>query len=319
MKTKVFAIIACFILISQQSRSQQLYQFSQYMNRPVIYNPAAAGKDDAVALYAGGRYQWIGYSDLNDEDVYPKNYVAGITLPLFNLNSGIGLQFSLEQFGYQSRMDLRLDYAYKFELNKDQYLSLGADVQISRFSLDVSQLMPSDMQDPLLLETGSQDDIFPEAGIGIFFNSPKKGWAGISMMNLLGSAATLGNLELKDQPTLVVQGQYRINVLKSKFNKFDFAPSLMVKSNLTSTQAEVDVVGYLKDKYWFGAGYRFQDGVILLAGLQINNLNAGLSYDFTTSRLREATNTGSVELHIGYNIPVYPKVECHSGFNVRHL
>ena len=125
--------------------------------------------------------------------------------------------------------------------------------------------------------------------------------------------------ELKDQPTLVVQGQYRIHVNKSKYSKFDLAPSLLVKSNFTSTQAEVDLVGYLKDRYWVGAGYRFQDGVILLAGLQIKNFNAGLSYDFITSQLREATNTGSVELHIGYNIPIYPKVECHSGFNVRHL
>jgi type IX secretion system PorP/SprF family membrane protein len=289
------------------------------MNRPVLFNPAASGKDDAVSMFAGGRFQWIGYTDQDNEDVYPKNYVVGLNLPLFKLNSGIGVQFNLEQIGYQSRMDITLDYAYKIELKRDKYLALGLNVQASRVSLDVSKLMPQDQQDPLLLKLGDQDALIPEAGFGIFFNSPKKGWAGVSMLNLIGSAATLGNIEMKDQPTLVAQGQYRISVIKSKKSKLDIAPSLLVKSNFTSTQAEVDVVGYLKDKYWFGAGYRFQDGVVLLAGLQIKNLHAGLSYDLTTGQLREATNMGSVEIHIGYNIPIYPRVECHSGFNVRHL
>ena len=319
MKTRVFAIIACLFIIMQQVSSQQFYQYSQYMNRPVLYNPAASGKDDAVGMYAGGRYQWIGYTDQDDENVYPKNYVVGVNMPFYNINSGMGLQFNFEQIGYQSRMDLRLDYAYKIELKKDRYLALGINAQVSRFSLDVSKLMPADMQDPLLLELGDQSDLIPEAGFGIFYNDPKKWWGGISVLNLIGSTAQLENIEMKDQPTLVAQGQYRFHVNKSKYSKFDIAPSLLVKSNFSSTQAEVDLVGYLKDRYWFGAGYRFQDGVILLAGLQVKNFYAGLSYDFITSQLREATNTGSVELHIGYNIPIYPKVECHSGFNVRHL
>jgi type IX secretion system PorP/SprF family membrane protein len=289
------------------------------MNRPVLFNPAAAGRDDAISLFAAGRHQWIGFRDIQDESVYPRDYAAGITLPLFNIQSGIGLQVHFGQIGFQSRTDIRFDYAYRIELQNENSLALGVSAQLSHFSLDVSQLSPADPLDPLLFEMGNQSDLIPEAGFGIFFNASNKGWAGISVMSLLSSDITLGNLEMNDQTTLVAQGQYRIPLIENRHRKLEIAPSLLIKSNFKKTQAEIDLLGYLKDKYWFGAGYRFQDGIVILAGLQIRNISAGVSYDLTTGQLREATGSGSLELHIGYNIPVFPKVECHSGFNVRHL
>lgn len=161
--------------------------------------------------------------------------------------------------------------------------------------------------------------MIPEAGFGVFYASSDRWYAGLALMNLLGSKATFGNIEMKNQTTVVGQTQVKIRIIDERFRKFDLAPSFLVKSNFKSTQAEIDLLGYLNDKIWFGAGYRNQDGIILLGGAQISNFSIGLSYDFTTGKVKEVTKAGSVELHLSYCIPVYPKIKRESGFNTRHL
>ncbi len=319
MKKTLYFIIACLSSFTTTLQAQQLYQFSQYMVRPVLFNPAAAGYNEAVCIYGAGRNQWMGYQDQAGEKVNPVDYIAGITAPLYAINSGIGFQFNNGKLGYQSRTDFRLDYAYKIEIREDQILSVGVYGQLSTINLDLDKLVPLDVTDPLLLKTGQQKDMIPEAGFGIFYSSSSRWFAGLSLMNLLGSKAILGNLEINDQMTFVAQGQYKFKVIDERFRKFDLAPSFLVKSNFTSTQVELDMLGYLNDKFWFGAGYRLQDGAILLGGAKFSGFAVGLSYDVTTSKINDVTKSGSAELHLSYCLPVFPKVKRESGFNTRHL
>jgi type IX secretion system PorP/SprF family membrane protein len=319
MKKTLYFIIACLSSFTTTLQAQQLYQFSQYMVRPVLFNPAAAGYNEAVCIYGAGRNQWMGYQDQAGEKVNPVDYIAGTTAPLYAINSGIGFQFNSGKLGYQSRTDFRLDYAYKIEIKEEQMLSVGVYGQLSMINLDLDKLVPLDVTDPLLLKPGKQMDMIPEAGFGVFYSSSNRWFAGLSLMNLLGSKAILGNLEINDQMTFVAQGQYKFKVIDERFKKFDLAPSFLVKSNFTSTQVELDMLGYLNDKFWFGTGYRLQDGVKLLGGAQIADFAIGLSYDVTTGKVNEATKSGSAELHLSYCLPVFPKVKRESGFNTRHL
>jgi type IX secretion system PorP/SprF family membrane protein len=328
MKKKVFTIITGLLFISVTIQSQQLYQLTQYMIRPVIYNPAVSGQKDAVCFYGSGRNQWIGFTDMDGQNVNPRNYIAGVTAPIYSMNSGIGFQYNMEQIGYQSRSDFRIDYAYKLELKNNQILSVGVSGQLSQLKLDVDKLKPIDISDPLVLKQGIQKDMLPEAGIGVFYSSGDTWWAGISAMNLLGSTAKLGNIKLNDQTTIIANGQYKINVIKERFRKLDLAPSFLVKTNFTNTQVELDLLAYVNTNYWFGTGYRLQDGVAIIGGAQINNFIIGISYDLTTGKVNEVTKAGTAELHLSYCLPVLPrsksegklnKVKYHSGFNTRHL
>lgn len=319
MKKTLFIIIAGLSVFGTTLHAQQLYQFSQYMVRPVLFNPAAAGYNEAVCIYGAARSQWMGYQDQAGDKVNPVDIIGGITAPLYAISSGIGFQFNSGKLGYQTRADFRLDYAYKIDVGDEQVFSVGAYGQLSRVSLDIDKLIPLDITDPLLLKPGMQKDMIPEAGFGIFYSSSNRWFAGLSLMNLIGSKAILGNLEMNDQMTFVAQGQYKFKVIDERFKKFDLAPSFLVKSNFTSTQVELDMLGYLNDKFWFGAGYRLQDGVKLLGGAQIADFAIGLSYDVTTGKVNEATKSGSAELHLSYCLPVFPKVKRESGFNTRHL
>ena len=56
----------------------------------------------------------------------------------------------------------------------------------------------------------------------------------------------------------------------------------------------------------FGVWYRFNDAFILLAGIELDNLKFGYSYDLTTSDLSTATG-GSHEVSVSYRFDCKPK------------
>jgi hypothetical protein len=61
------------------------------------------------------------------------------------------------------------------------------------------------------------------------------------------------------------------------------------------------MLALFRDKYWAGLGWRLQDAVLLMAGLEIGNgIRAGYSYNISTSALGRAGSGGSHEIMLGY-------------------
>lgn len=310
--------ITILLFFPLQSGAQQYEQYSLSMFSPLIYNPAFSGSEEAFMFQAGWRNQWMGFHDDKEKTVNPRSFFITASAPVYRINSGLGMVFSRQSLGYQERSDFRIDYSFRIPLRNESIISLGISGKISQLSLNIDNLSPFDPADPLVKETGLQKDVVPEFGTGIFYKSTKT-QAGISAMNLLSSEFQMGNIILKDQMTFTFFAQHRLSIVDNRFNKADIAPSILIKSSAKSTQFDVNLLGYFNDRYWGGAGYRFQDGIILLAGAGIGSLEAGVSYDITTSRLKDATKKGSLEIQIRYGIPVYPPVLRESGFNTRHL
>lgn len=303
---------------AQQATAQQYDQYSLSMFAPFIFNPASSGVEEALMLQAGWRSQWMGYTDQAGKTVNPVSFFVAASAPIYPISSGLGVVFSRQELAYQQRTDFRLDYAYSIALNEESLLSLGISGKVSQLSLNIDNLNPIDPADPLIKETGTQKDMVPEIGTGVFYHSAKTD-AGLSVMNLLGSEFETGNILLQDQMTFTIYARHRIRVMDERFRKVDLAPSLLMKTSMKSTQLDLNLLAYVNDRFWGGAGYRLQDGVILMAGAGIGNLDVGLAYDVTTSQTKEVTGKGSLEIQLRYGFPVYPPVPQSSGFNTRHL
>jgi hypothetical protein len=55
-----------------------------------------------------------------------------------------------------------------------------------------------------------------------------------------------------------------------------------------------------RDRFWAGAGYRFQDGFNAMLGLNVSNtFNVSYSYDYTTSRINTISR-GTHEIVVGF-------------------
>ncbi|MFM7729090.1 MAG: type IX secretion system membrane protein PorP/SprF, partial [Flavobacteriales bacterium] len=67
-----------------------------------------------------------------------------------------------------------------------------------------------------------------------------------------------------------------------------------------STQFDFNANLLINNRFWVGGGYRLEDAVIIMAGIDlVPNLKLGYSYDFTTSAIR-TYSTGTHEVMLGY-------------------
>jgi len=77
--------------------------------------------------------------------------------------------------------------------------------------------------------------------------------------------------------------------------------STLFKSDFISWQLDLSSRLEYDKKYWGGLSYRFQDAVVVFAGLNLSNgLSIGYSYDLPTSALI-TTTSGSHEICLSYS------------------
>jgi hypothetical protein len=82
---------------------------------------------------------------------------------------------------------------------------------------------------------------------------------------------------------------------------FEIMPSVMVKSDLTFTTAEITGRVRYNKFLSVGLGYRYNDAVTIMVGADYKNFFLGYSYDYHTSEISKASS-GSHEIFAGYNL-----------------
>ena len=72
----------------------------------------------------------------------------------------------------------------------------------------------------------------------------------------------------------------------------------------------------IHDKFWGGLSYRIDDGIVVLAGLELmKDLKLGLAYDIVTSEI----NKNSFEVMLGYNFNIKVDTQVKRYKNPRFL
>ena len=81
-------------------------------------------------------------------------------------------------------------------------------------------------------------------------------------------------------------------------------PSALLKTaNFSFFQADLTCLVDYRNAFWGGLGYRVQDAIYVLGGVNWKKLRVGVSYDFTTSRLgafKPGRSMGSLELYLRF-------------------
>ena len=99
-------------------------------------------------------------------------------------------------------------------------------------------------------------------------------------------------------------------------------PSIMIKSDGITSQFDINLRGIIKEMFWAGISFRFQDAIIGMIGITYpvwkGTLMAGYSYDFTISTLRRYSS-GSHEIGIRYCLPILKEIKTGKHKTVRYL
>lgn len=298
----VFAGALCL----SSALAQQTPQLSQYLHNPAVINPAMTGIDVKGSVFAASRAQWMGVAGA------PLTAGANVTLPIggrrvrghfASSHSGAGAKVFVDREGAFTRTGAYGAYAYHVRLGADLFWSTGLFAGFSQARYDASEAVLLQSQRDALV-AGARD-VAPDAGLGTFVYSERY-FAGVSV-NHVFAAPRAPTAEGVSAPALasLARDFAVLAGLRLPFgNRQTFVPSVLVK-HLPGAPAQADLNAkvYFDDAAWLGLSYRHRDAVVGMAGMRLaEQFTAGLSYDFTLSRLR-ADSRGSAEVVVSYSFP----------------
>ncbi|MEX2596976.1 MAG: type IX secretion system membrane protein PorP/SprF [Salibacteraceae bacterium] len=340
MKNKtVIVLIAFLTAVGSSAWAQQDPQFSQNMHNKLFFNPAFAGMNDGICAYTLGRQQWVGFEGR------PESYLFGghgtFTIPYINLRSGGGLVVLGDALGQSHFTTLKGMYSAHIPLNlignDPGHLGIGASVGLIQFGIGNNWRSTNPhYEDPSIPNGGYQASSF-DMDFGLWYQTSKL-YFGVSMTHLNQANFESEGFGLVDGSYQDVEDYNWAASFKMKSHLFvtagyDFPlsnplfvlkPSVFVKSDLVSTQIDLNTLVEYNNFIWGGLTYRWIDAVVAMAGVNWapgtvpGTLRAGYAYDVTTSRITQGSN-GSHEIFLQYCLKLKQKSPVTRHKSVRFL
>jgi type IX secretion system PorP/SprF family membrane protein len=320
-KFEASSLIICFILLFGSNRSiqaQQVPRYSQFIMNEFLINPAVAGVDGMTLTNLTGRMEWVGFSGGT-----PKTYSFNVQTRLLKRRNdvlsrktgnkfiksrkgrvGIGGGFINDYNGAFQRIGFSGTYAYHVTFNNSQ-LSFGLTGSIIQLNIRPKYVEFKEEDDRMKGLTDGSIWI-PDFAAGINYMTPHF-HIGFSSVQLTESHLSFGNTEIQLNSTEINYNRNYflllsyINYLNTN-KDWEFETSSIVKSNdkiKAGIKAQADILlRFIYEKsYWFGAGYRTSNDLIILTGLRYNQLYATYSFDYGTNAMSK-NSYGSHEISL---------------------
>jgi len=283
-------------MIPLVSLAQQAPMFTQYKNSQMLSNPAFAGMSEGICINGIMRQQWAGFNDSDGNSVAPQTFFISADAPIKVLHGGIGGSITQDKLAQWSDISVQLAYSFHLDMALGK-LGIGAGINLINRSIDFSGFNPHQGNDPVLL-TGEQSSMVVDANLGLFFRSPDRFYFGVSATNILQTSAkklTADEVGIKNDRTFYIIGGYQF-VFPNNPN-FEIEPSILIQSDIYSTQYNLSAIVKYNNRFWGGLNYRFQESVGVIVGMSIKDFRIGYSYDIPTLAVGVP---GSHEIHLGY-------------------
>lgn len=312
MNLRAILAAGLFIAAVGNVRAQQDPQFTQFYFNKLMINPASAGHHDNICVNLFNRFQWTGFKGAP----FTNQISVDANLKTFIKHDiGVGLTVFNDNIGFFNTTGLRLAGAYRIPIGPGR-LGIGLDLGFMNLMVNGDSWAPPQTNADAFLPPSGSSMVF-DAGLGLYYHTPLW-YAGVSAKQLPGMR--FKNLNYRSARHMFFMGGYTFKGVGSQ--NLDINPNAIVKTDLATVSFDVNVNFIIKERYWAGLTYRFQDAVALNLGMilwQNDNhaFTAGYSYDLTTSRLLKFSY-GTHELMLKYCFKLaLPPVG--GGFRVRDL
>lgn len=296
-------VIALFTVVNVHA--QQDPQFSQNQFTKLYINPGVAGSSDAICGSLGYRNQWTGFGG------EPKTALLQFDMPVDIVNGGVGLVVYNDELGFDKNLKVAANLAYRLYLGSGR-LGLGLSLGYLQKSTDGSKFIYNDPDNniPTNNVSGGAFDV----GFGAFYSNEKM-YVGLSSSHLAEGEIKLDKISTSLARHYFLHAGYSFDLTSSLALK----PAVRLESDAVSTQLDIDAVLHINNKFWGGLGYRLQDAIVVMAGLEIYpNLKLGYSYDLTTSDIK-SYSSGTHEVFLGYCFKPVKVIKRQFHKNVRFL
>jgi type IX secretion system PorP/SprF family membrane protein len=309
---KKLSVLLLLIILATNVRGQD-YTYSQFYANPVYLNPALAGSDYCPRITLNYRNQW---PQLSGEFV---SYSAAYDQYIDFLSGGVGVQFQYDKSGQAAIRQFHLGgmYAYRLDIADRWQASMALQAGYGQRGVSWDDLIFASRIDPAsgnLLSPGIQPGNFRDNvnyidfATGFVVGFDEKIFVGGAVHHLttpdIGFISESGNkLPMK----ITIHAGANIESggsrgYRSREPQLTISPNILYQQqgdfrqlNIGSYFTFAPFVGGL----WYRHAFENPDAVIVLLGLQYNNLKLGYSFDYTLSSLAIASG-GAHEISVGW-------------------
>lgn len=317
-----FGILMSLSLLAQD------YHLSQFFNAPMLLNPALTGfMNGTYRVGVNYRNQWFSAAGANfGATQYMTTAFGGdVPIPIKGDVLGVGLFLANDQSGGNtfSQVQVCASVAYIKTLGKKKNHRLSAGFQLggTYFGVNTANFQfPSQFQDNVFNSSISNNETYGKTHIGFFNLNAGLLWSG-KFSDVVGMYAggSIFNLAMSKEDILAGQSlnQYLRYNIHGGFDftvgkKFHLLPAIMYMGQTTVDEINLGL-GFgidfapgttltlgIYDRLNTTGGTN-NDGVIPYVGIEFKGVKLGLSYDATTSGLKQAGNgVGAFEISLSY-------------------
>ena len=269
--------------------------FTHYWKMQNFYNPAGAGFEKKMAIYAAYSNQMTGFEG------NPKTMLINIDAPIPFIKSdhNLGLGILNDDIGLFSNQRLYLNYAYGFKLFKGRFV-IGAQIGLVNSSFESKEIdFGGESNDPAF-PSGNADGNNLDLGAGILYQH-KYFNVGISAFHLNAPLVELGEKnEIQIDPCLNFMAGGNIPL---KNPLLSIQPSLMVMTDFVSWRADISAkatYSYDEKDFFGGITYSPMASVAFVLGMEMMNISLSYGYELFTSGVGAAN--GNHDIFIGYKV-----------------
>jgi len=304
-----YITFALLLITSLGIHAQQDAQYTQYMYNTIAVNPAYAGSRGVFSIAALHRSQWVGL------DGAPTTQTFNFNTPV-SKRVGIGLSIVNDEIGNGTNQDTYFDgvFSYTVPTSNEGKLSFGIKAGGHFLNVDFAKLRNYQAEGSAGAPTNIDKKFSPNFGAGIYYHTDKF-YAGLSIPNFLETehfdrSGNLGSTSLLAEERM---NFYLISGYVFELNPdWKLKPAVLFKAvQGAPLQADFSATFLVRDKFSFGAAYRWSAALSALVGMQLTDqLMLGLAYDKETTDLgNTAFNDGSFEVFLRYEFKTrYNKV-----------
>lgn len=289
MKKTIYTLILfCF---AQFCFAQQDANFTLYNYNMNIINPAYAGSNASKEISLGYRSQWVGINDA------PNTQVFSYTSPLNN-NLGLGVSIIRDQVFILQETDITLDISYKIKVAEAYDIYFGIKAGGSMINIDFNKA-GANGNDPLFSE--NQNILNSQFGAGIYLRHDDF-YLSISTPNFLNGKRYIKQGNAPKAAVDNLHMYYGIGYHFKVSENFKITPAIMYR-NTSGAPSSIDINTTLQFKTIVEAGmnYRVDEMYSIFTMFTIiKNVKFGAAYDFTTSRINQINDNGSMEVMIKF-------------------
>lgn len=312
--------VVTIILFNHQGKAQDA-EFSQFYANPLFLNPALTGAEICPRVVLNYRNQWPGLA--KSFVTYNASYDQYVN----KLHGGIGILVNMDNAGdgILKTTQASLVYAYSLQAAEHLFFNLAVQGTFYQKSLNWDLLQFGDQIDPqqgFVLPTSevppdNTSIIQPDFSAGLMFGWKGILYGGFAAHHLTQPDIAFYNENVNELP-MKLTGHLGMNInlesggmgfTEDSEPKFYLAPNLLYQQQGEFHQLNAGmyivrlpiIVGT-----WFRHNFENADAIIVLAGINYQNLKIGYSYDITLSKLKSNTG-GSHEISLAWQFSCIEK------------